>query len=162
MDLAYKKKSVVNWDPIDNTVLANEQVIDGKGWRSGAQVERKEISQWFFKITDYAERLISDLSELKGHWPDHVLTMQKNWIGKSEGVNVNFQLTQEIKGIQDVNIYTTRVDTLFGATAILLASDHPLSKACAEKSPDIESFNTQCARNDTSEASLETLEKAIL
>ena len=159
MGLAYKKKSIVNWDPIDQTVLANEQVIDGKGWRSGAQIERKEIPQWFFKITDYADRLLNDLDDLKGKWPEHVLTMQKNWIGKSIGTNVTFKLSSKCDNIDTLQIYTTRIDTLYGATALLIAPDHPVSKACGANKKEIAEFNNRCSKNDTSEASMETLKK---
>ncbi|MEC7885431.1 MAG: leucine--tRNA ligase [Pseudomonadota bacterium] len=123
--LVYKKKSLVNWDPVDKTVLANEQVIDGKGWRSGATVETKEISQWFLRITDFADELLEDLELLKDHWPDNVITMQKNWIGKSEGTIVNFD-----SDIGNLEIFTTRVDTLFGVTFLAASMNHESIKQC--------------------------------
>ena len=121
--LAYKKKGVVNWDPTDETVLANEQVIDGRGWRSGAPVEHREISQWFFRITDYAEELLRDLDGLTD-WPAQVITMQRNWIGRSEGAIIYFGIE---KSKQFLDIFTTRPDTLMGVTYIAIAPQHPLS-----------------------------------
>ena len=127
--LVYKKKAIVNWDPVDNTVLANEQVIDGKGWRSGAPVEKREIEQWFLKITDYAERLLSDLDKLD-HWPERVKVMQKNWIGKSEGVQLKFDVVDESgKTIDTIETFTTRPDTVYGITYLVLAVEHPSVKA---------------------------------
>ena len=118
--LAYKKNALVNWDPVDKTVLANEQVIDGKGWRTGATVEKKNLSQWFFKITHYAEELLNDLNELE-QWPDKVKTMQKNWIGKSIGAEINFKINELNKTLK---IFTTRPDTIYGATFIALSINH--------------------------------------
>ena len=120
--LAYKKDALVNWDPVDQTVLANEQVIDGKGWRTGADVEKKKLSQWFFKITDYAEELLTDLDKLD-LWPDKVKTMQKNWIGKSVGAEIKFKIAKENKHL---NIFTTRPDTIYGATFIAISVNHPI------------------------------------
>jgi leucyl-tRNA synthetase len=149
--LVYKKNSTVNWDPIDQTVLANEQVIDGKGWRSGAVVEKKEISQWFMKITDYAEELLYDLDGLKD-WPEQVKTMQKNWIGKSKGLEITFKNER-----QDLNVFTTRPDTLMGVTYVAIAAEHPLVKYATN--PDITAFVTECKTVQTNEANMETMEK---
>ena len=120
--LAYKKDAIVNWDPVDQTVLANEQVIDGKGWRTGATVKKKNLSQWFFKITDYAEELLTDLDKLT-LWPEKVKTMQKNWIGKSIGAEIKFQIADKNKYL---NIYTTRPDTIYGATFIAVSINHKI------------------------------------
>lgn len=152
--LAYKKMSVVNWDPVDQTVLANEQVIDGKGWRSGAAVERREISQWFIKITDYADELLQDIDRLEG-WPDAVKTMQRNWIGRSEGVEIDFYSDE----IGPVRCYTTRPDTLMGVTFIAVAAEHPLAKMAAKENPEIAGFVEQCKQVASAEAELEKLEK---
>ncbi|OSM00140.1 leucine--tRNA ligase [Magnetofaba australis] len=153
--LVYRKKSVVNWDPVDHTVLANEQVIDGCGWRSGAPVERKELSQWFFRITDYADELLADLDKLGG-WPETVRAMQANWIGKSHGVEFAFQL----EGYDDtLPVYTTRPDTLMGVTFCSIAAEHPLAKALAATNPDAAAFIKECQAAGTSEEALETQEK---
>lgn len=153
--LAYKKNSVVNWDPVDHTVLANEQVVDGKGWRSGAPVERREISQWFLRITDYAEELLNDLDTLTD-WPLQVKTMQRHWIGRSEGVLINFQIpTAEEK----ITVFTTRPDTLMGVTYIAIAAEHPLAKAQAKKSKKIASFIKKCQQVKVAEADIATQEK---
>jgi len=151
--LAYKKKGAVNWDPVDQTVLANEQVIDGKGWRSGATVERREIEQWFLKITDYAEELLENLETMDG-WPDAVRTMQRNWIGRSEGLEIDFPV-----GGETIRVFTTRPDTLFGVTFMALAPDHPLSLKEAERNPKLEAFIGECRSVGTAEAELATLEK---
>ena len=127
--LVYKKSSYVNWDPVEKCVLANEQVIEGKGWRSGAKVEKKLMAQWFLKITKYAKDLEESLKNLKS-WPDQVKTMQKNWIGKSKGLRINFSLDNKENNIE---VFTTRPDTLFGASFIALASEHPISKEYAKK-----------------------------
>ena len=124
--LVYRKESYVNWDPVDKTVLANEQVIDGKGWRSGAIVERKKLNQWFFKISDFSEELLNELEKLN-LWPDKVKIMQKNWIGKSFGCEINFKINGS-KNINSIKCYTTRPDTLFGFSFLALSVDHPLSK----------------------------------
>ena len=153
--LIYKKISTVNWDPIDQTVLANEQVIDGKGWRSGAVVEKKEIPQYFMKITEYAEELLNDLDSLEG-WPEQVKIMQKNWIGKSYGCEIEF----DIKGYADsVKIYTTRPDTLLGVTYIAIAAEHPLTSFIKKNNPTIEAFVNECTRGSVAEADLATAEK---
>ena len=152
--LAYKKMSVVNWDPVDQTVLANEQVIDGKGWRSGAAVERREISQWFIRITDYAEELLQDIDALEG-WPEAVKTMQRNWIGRSEGVEIDFASDD----IGPVRCYTTRPDTLMGVTFIAVAAEHPLAKMAARDNPELTAFIEQCKQVASAEAELEKLEK---
>jgi leucyl-tRNA synthetase len=151
--LVYKKEAEVNWDPIDQTVLANEQVIDGRGWRSGALVEKKKIPQWFIKITEYADELLSSLDDLDG-WPDSVKTMQRNWIGKSVGADVTFVSTHG-----DLEVFTTRPDTLMGVTYLAVAADHPLAIAAAESSQAIAQFREQCQQTSTAEADLETMEK---
>lgn len=153
--LVYRKNSIVNWDPVDNTVLANEQVIDGRGWRSGALVERREIPQWFLKITAYADELASDLEKLCG-WPDQVKTMQRNWIGRSEGVEVDFAVTGRDETLR---IYTTRIDTLWGATYLAIAPEHPLAKLAAENNADIAAFLKKCQHRKTAEADIATLDK---
>lgn len=153
--LVYRKNAVVNWDPVDQTVLANEQVVDGRGWRSGALVERREIPQWFIRITHYAEELLNELDNLE-QWPDAVKTMQRNWIGRSEGLEIEFQ----IEGDHDpVRVYTTRPDTLMGATYLAVAAEHPLSQAAAERSPEVAAFIEECTQNSVSEAAMETMEK---
>ena len=153
--LIYKKKTTVNWDPVDNTVLANEQVVDGRGWRSGAPIERREIPMYFMKITDYADELLSELDNLPG-WPESVRTMQRNWIGKSEGARIFLQ----IDGREDaVECWTTRPDTLFGATFCALAPEHPLSAECAKSDPKLAEFIADCRHLAVSEAALEKAEK---
>lgn len=153
-DLAYKKMAVVNWDPVEQTVLANEQVVDGRGWRSGALVERREIPQWFIRITAYAEELLDDIDKLDG-WPDSVRTMQRHWIGRSEGVEFSFDVENGSK----LAVYTTRPDTLMGVTYAAVAAEHPLAKEAAEGNPELAEFLEECKRTDTSEASMETMEK---
>lgn len=157
--LVYKKTAAVNWDPVDQTVLANEQVIDGRGWRSGALVERREIPQWFLKITDYAQELLDGLDSLDG-WGDNVKTMQRNWIGKSLGLEVNFKLkaTESIES-QDLFIFTTRPDTIMGVTYMAIAAEHPVAKKAAENNPELAAFIAECAQTGTAEATLETMEK---
>lgn len=153
--LVYKKNATVNWDPVDQTVLANEQVIDGRGWRSGALVERKEIPQWFIKITDYAEELLDDLDQLTD-WPEQVKTMQRNWIGRSQGVEMTFQ----VEGSDDsFDIYTTRPDTLMGVTYVALASQHPLSLDAAKNNPELAAFIEECKNSKTTEADMAAMEK---
>ncbi|MBK8970286.1 MAG: leucine--tRNA ligase [Hahellaceae bacterium] len=153
--LVYKKMATVNWDPVDETVLANEQVIDGKGWRSGATVERREIPQWFIKITDYADALLNDLDQLQG-WPEQVKTMQRNWIGRSVGV----ELTFGIKDSSDtLDVYTTRPDTLMGVTYVAIAAQHPLAQKAADRSPEIAAFVDSCKNTKTAEADIATMEK---
>jgi leucyl-tRNA synthetase len=151
--LVYKKTAVVNYDPVDQTVLANEQVIDGRGWRSGALVERREIPQWFVKITAYADELLQGLDTLDG-WPDAVKTMQRNWIGRSEGVEIHFKVNGET-----LPVYTTRPDTLMGVTYLAIASEHPLAHQAARNNPHLESFIKECAQTGVAEATLETMEK---
>ena len=153
--LVYRKESWVNWDPVENTVLANEQVIDGKGWRSGAPVERRQLSQWFLAITRYADELLDALSTLE-RWPERVRLMQENWIGRSEGARVHFAL----KGRADkLEIYTTRPDTLFGASFCAISANHPLAQELAKDDPALQSFVAECNKTGTSEAAIETAEK---
>ncbi len=156
--LVYKKMATVNWDPVDQTVLANEQVINGRGWRSNALVERKDIPQWFIKITAYADELLEDLDKLEG-WPEKVKTMQRNWIGKSEGVEIDFELVKPKTDIKNFKIYTTRPDTLMGVTYMALAAEHPLAKQQAENNQEIAAFLTECKSNAVAEAEMATLEK---
>ncbi|MCC7414089.1 MAG: leucine--tRNA ligase [Gammaproteobacteria bacterium] len=153
--LAYKKLAEVNWDPVDQTVLANEQVIDGRGWRSGAPVERREIPQWFLKITDYADELLGDLDELTG-WPDSVRTMQRNWIGRSDGVEVDFALDGRDDALR---VYTTRPDTICGATFMAVAANHPLALEVARHDARVASFVEECRHGSTSAVAVETTEK---
>ncbi|MGD9668702.1 MAG: leucine--tRNA ligase [Hyphomicrobiaceae bacterium] len=158
--LAYRRSAKVNWDPVDMTVLANEQVIDGRGWRSGALVEQRELTQWFFKITQYAEELLEALSTLD-RWPEKVRLMQANWIGRSEGLLVRWALEKGTApaGHDELQVYTTRPDTLFGASFLAVAADHPLARAAAENNPDLAAFCEECRRMGTSVADLETAEK---
>jgi len=158
--LAYRKSSKVNWDPVDHTVLANEQVIDGRGWRSGALVEQRELTQWFFKITEYADELLEALQTLD-KWPEKVRLMQANWIGRSQGMLVRFGLDKKTapEGQGEVEVYTTRPDTLFGASFVALSPDHPLAKAAAAKNADLAVFCDECRHMGTSVADLETAEK---
>lgn len=153
--LAYRKESVVNWDPIDNTVLANEQVIDGKGWRTGAPVERKKLNQWFLKITDYADELLNDLDTLE-RWPEKVRIMQKNWIGKSEGVTFTLNIKDSDLSF---DVYTTRPDTIFGVSFAALSLDHPLTAKLVEGKEGFEAFKKACEAVGTSEAAIEQAEK---
>src|SRR3984957_14806520 len=163
--LVARKKSKVNWDPVDHTVLANEQVIDGPGWRSGAIVEQRELTQWFLKITDYSEDLLEALDGLD-RWPEKVRLTQRNWIGRAEGMLVRFaivpsfapEVTREA-GAQELEIYTTRPDTLFGAKFMALAPDHPLAAAAARHDPKLQAFIEECKRVGTSLAAIETAEK---
>ncbi|RKZ45386.1 MAG: leucine--tRNA ligase [Gammaproteobacteria bacterium] len=152
--LVYKKTAPVNWDPVDNTVLANEQVIDGRGWRSGALVERREIPQWFLKITAFAEELLQGLDKLEGTWPDAVRKMQRQWIGRSEGVEIQFKV-----GNEDLKVFTTRPDTLMGATYVAVAAEHSLALEAAKNNPQLIDFIKECGKKDTAEATLETMEK---
>tara|TARA_B110000438_G_scaffold38480_1_gene38251 strand:+ start:2248 stop:4692 length:2445 start_codon:yes stop_codon:yes gene_type:complete len=153
--LVYRKNSIVNWDPVDQTVLANEQVIDGRGWRSDALVERREIPQWFMKITAYAEELLESLDELDG-WPESVKTMQRNWIGKSEGIEFAFPL--EFKN-SSLTVFTTRPDTLMGVTYMAVAAEHPLALKAAKQDTKIADFLEECKNNQSAEAMMETMEK---
>src|SRR5690554_929408 len=153
--LVYKKEAEVNWDPVDQTVLANEQVVDGRGWRSGALVERRKIPQWFIRITAYARELLDDLDKLED-WPDEVRTMQANWIGRSEGVELVF----EVAGRQDsLTVYTTRPDTLMGATYVAVAPQHPLALAAAETNPELADFIAEQSNVKVAEADMATMEK---
>jgi leucyl-tRNA synthetase len=154
--LVYRAEADVNWDPVDHTVLANEQVIEGRGWRSGALVERKKLSQWFFKITAYSEDLLAALDTLE-RWPDKVRLMQKNWIGRSEGLRVRFAVAGDEK--DGIEIFTTRPDTLFGASFLAISPDHPLSAKLATLRADVRDFIEDCHRTGTSEAAIETAEK---
>ncbi len=153
--LVYRKNSIVNWDPVDQTVLANEQVIDGRGWRSHALVERREIPQWFMKITDYADELLDELDRMPG-WPNSVKTMQRNWIGRSEGVELSFEVAGEDELL---TVYTTRPDTLMGVTYMAVAAEHPLARKSAASNPDVAAFIDECKTMDAQEATLETMEK---
>ncbi|HET6633058.1 MAG TPA: leucine--tRNA ligase [Rhodanobacteraceae bacterium] len=155
--LAYRKNAVVNWDPVDQTVLANEQVVDGRGWRSGAVVEKRAIPQWFLKITDYAQQLLDGLDHLPG-WPEAVKTMQRNWIGRSEGLEVHFALEGE-PDAEPLTVFTTRPDTLMGVTFLSIAAEHPLARRAAEKRPELAEFIEGLKRGGVSEAELETQEK---
>ena len=152
--LVYKKKAVVNWDPIDQTVLANEQVVDGCGWRSGAPVEKKEISQWYMKITNYADELLADIQKLDG-WPDAVKMMQTNWIGKSVGLDIEFKLNNATS----ITVYTTRPDTLYGVTYLAIAAEHPLARESGKKDKQVQKFLDECKKMETAEAAIETMEK---
>ncbi len=158
--LVERKQSKVNWDPVDHTVLANEQVIDGRGWRSGAVVEQRELTQWFFKISDYSEDLLNALDTLD-RWPEKVRLMQKNWIGRSEGLLVRFMLDPATAPNKEseLEIFTTRPDTLFGAKFLALSPDHPLAAAAAAKNPQLAEFIEQCRRMGTSQAAIDTAEK---
>jgi len=159
--LAYRKEAWANWDPQEQTVLSNEQVIDGKGWRSGAIVERKKLPQWFFKITNYADELIDSLEKLK-NWPNQVKIMQNNWIGRSKGLKLSFAIKNYIKlnlNIKTIDIYTTRPDTIFGASFIAIAPDHPLSKSVAKNNNNLKSFINECNKIGTSEEAIEKIEK---
>ena len=156
--LAYKKVSAVNWCPKDATVLANEQVIEGCCWRCDTPVERREIPQWFIRITDYAEELLNDLDKLE-HWPEQVKTMQRNWIGKSRGIEMSFPLAAPLAGIPEVPIYTTRPDTLLGVTYLAIAGEHPLAKALAEGRPELADFIADCRRSSVAEADMATMAK---
>ena len=157
--LAYRKESWVNWDPVENTVLANEQVVDGCGWRSGAPVERRLLSQWFLKITDFADELLAAIGDLD-RWPDRVRLMQQNWIGKSEGARVRFLIDGKSPIDADhIEVFTTRPDTLFGASFLAIAANHPVALAIGENVPAAADFITECAKLGTSEAAVETAEK---
>ncbi len=153
--LAYRAKALVNWDPVDQTVLANEQVIDGRGWRSGAPVEKREIEQWSVRVTDYAEELLRALDTLDG-WPEQVRTMQRNWIGRSEGVYMEFGIAGSDERL---GIYTTRPDTLMGVTYVAVAAEHPLARRATESDPSVAAFVEECRHGGVSEAEIETMEK---
>jgi len=153
--LVYRKESAVNWDPVDMTVLANEQVIDGKGWRSGAPVERRKLSQWFLKITDFADELLTGLETLD-KWPDKVRLMQENWIGKSQGLKCTFRFPG---GTDGIDVFTTRPDTMFGASFVAIAADHPVAQKLAANAPDLQAFIDECRKGGTTAADIETAEK---
>ncbi|HVT32633.1 MAG TPA: leucine--tRNA ligase [Rhodanobacteraceae bacterium] len=153
--LAYRKQAVVNWDPVDQTVLANEQVVDGRGWRTGAIVEKREIPQWFLKITAYADELLEGLDRMPG-WPDAVKIMQRNWIGRSEGLEIDFAVKGETEPLR---IFTTRPDTLMGATYLAIAAEHPLAQKAAKEKPLVAAFVEECRHGGTAEADIETQEK---
>ncbi|MDO4694460.1 MAG: leucine--tRNA ligase [Eikenella sp.] len=159
----YRKLGTVNWDPVDQTVLANEQVIDGRGWRSGALIEKREIPMYYFRITDYAEQLLADLDDLD--WPEQVKTMQRNWIGKSRGMQVRFQVAEDSKkGLggeyaEYLQVYTTRPDTLLGATYVAVAAEHPLATAAAADNPELQAFIAECKSGSMAEADMATMEK---
>lgn len=155
--LVYRKNAVVNWDPEDQTVLANEQVVDGRGWRSGAVVERREMAQWFLKITDYAKELLDDLDDMPG-WPESVKSMQRNWIGRSEGAEIDF--VTEHDPADKLTVFTTRPDTLMGATYVAVAAEHHLAALAAERDATVAAFIEECKKNTTAEADMATMEKA--
>jgi leucyl-tRNA synthetase len=156
--LVYRKESEVNWDPVDMTVLANEQVIDGKGWRSGAAVERRKLAQWFLRITQFADELLDGLATLD-QWPDKVRLMQENWIGKSRGLQFRFRLAEPVGDTADVEVFTTRPDTIFGASFVAVAVDHPIAQAIAADDPKAADFIAECRAGGTSAAEIETAEK---
>ena len=156
--LVSRKVSRVNWDPVDQTVLANEQVIDGRGWRSGAAVEQRELAQWFFRITDFAQDLLEAIDGLE-RWPDKVRLMQRNWIGRSEGLHMSFALDGAPEGFERLEVFTTRPDTMRGATFAAIAAEHPLAKALAAKDPQVAEFARRCAAIGTSQEAIETAEK---
>ena len=155
--LVYRKNAVVNWDPEDQTVLANEQVVDGRGWRSGAVVERREMAQWFLKITDYAKELLDDLDDMPG-WPESVKSMQRNWIGRSEGAEIDF--VKEHDPADKLTVFTTRPDTLMGATYVAVAAEHPMAALAAQSDEAVAAFIEECKKNTTAEADMATMEKA--
>jgi leucyl-tRNA synthetase len=156
--MAYRKNAVVNWDPVDQTVLANEQVVDGKGWRSGAVVEKREIPQWFLKITDYAQELLDGLDTLPG-WPEAVKIMQRNWLGRSEGLEIRFDVNDDDTAVEPITVFTTRPDTLMGVTFLSIAAEHPLAHHAAQSRPLLKEFIADLRRGGVSEAELETQEK---
>jgi leucyl-tRNA synthetase len=159
--LVYRKDSVVNWDPVDNTVLANEQVVDGRGWRSGAIVEKRKLNQWFLRITDYADDLIEGLKELEGRWPDKVRLMQENWIGRSKGLQMTWRWAGRAPEAapDGLEIYTTRPDTLFGASFMGIAPDHPVARALAETNAEAAAFIAECRKGGSTQAEIEQAEK---
>ncbi|MCR7172953.1 class I tRNA ligase family protein, partial [Pseudomonas aeruginosa] len=155
----YRKNGTVNWDPVDQTVLANEQVIDGRGWRSGALIEKREIPMYYFKITAYAEELLESLDNLPG-WPEQVKTMQRNWIGKSRGMEIGFPYDQASIGhAGQLKVFTTRPDTLMGATYVAVAAEHPLATQAAQNDPQLQAFIDECKRGGVAEADIATQEK---
>ena len=156
--VAYRKTATVNWDPVDQTVLANEQVVDGMGWRSGAPVERREMDQWFMRITDYAEELLTSLDELPG-WPESVKSMQRNWIGRSRGVEVDFSISDSTNSDDSLKVFTTRPDTLLGVTYLAVAPEHPIANEVAQENSEVAKFIRECQSNSTAEADFATMEK---
>ncbi|WP_062015319.1 leucine--tRNA ligase [Aureimonas sp. AU4] len=156
--LAYRRSAKVNWDPVDMTVLANEQVIDGRGWRSGALVEQRELTQWFFRITKYADDLLAALDDLPG-WPEKVRVMQRNWIGRSDGLSFAFGLKGAPEGFTSLPVFTTRADTMYGPTFAAISPDHPLARRLAESDPKVAAFIEECHRLGTSQAEIDTAEK---
>ena len=154
--IAYRRESEVNWDPVDETVLANEQVIDGRGWRSGALVERRRIPQWFLRITDYADELLDELDNID--WPDAVKTMQRNWIGRSVGTEIDFEIADE-PDLDPLRVFTTRPDTIYGTTFMAVAADHPLATKVAKSDSKVAAFIEECRHGGTSEAEIETVDK---
>ena len=154
--LVYRKENYVNWDPVDQTVLANEQVIDGKGWRSGIQVERKKLNQWFFNISKFSEQLLNGLDDLP-EWPSKVKTMQKNWIGKSFGCEIDFKVEGDLP-VKNIKCFTTRPDTLFGFSFLALSVDHPISKHF-ENNLEFQKFKNECSKTGTTEESIAQAEK---
>jgi leucyl-tRNA synthetase len=156
--MVYKKTSAVNWCPVDETVLANEQVIDGCCWRCDTQVQRKEIPQWFIKITSYADQLLDDLDQLDG-WPEQVKTMQRNWIGRSQGVQMRFDLETPVADMDSFEVYTTRPDTLMGVTYVSLAAEHPIALEVAKNNPELANFISECRNSSVAEADMATMEK---
>ena len=157
--LIYRKLSTVNWDPVDQTVLANEQVENGRGWRSGALVEKRDIPMYYFRITDYAQELLDDLDQLKDGWPQQVLTMQRNWIGRSQGMDIHFPSAQPESYADDLTVYTTRGDTLMGATYVAVAAEHPMAMKAAESNSALKAFIEECRMGSVAEADLATTEK---
>src|SRR5688572_26412598 len=158
--LVYRKEGVVNWDPVDQTVLANEQVVDGRGWRSGAVVEKRRLDQWFLRITDYADALLEGLRSLE-RWPDKVRLMQENWIGRSKGLRLSFRFAGQAPASFEagLEVYTTRPDTLYGASFVGIAPDHPLAEQLAAADPKVAAFVAECRRGGASEAEIDTAEK---
>ncbi len=157
--IIYKKVGTVNWDPVDQTVLANEQVIDGRGWRSDALVEKREIPMYYFKITAYADELLTSLDDMPG-WPEQVKTMQRNWIGKSFGADILFDYDLDSVGIDgQLKVYTTRPDTLMGATYVAVAAEHPLAQRAAADNPELTAFIAECKAGSVAEADMATMEK---
>lgn len=157
--LIYRKLSTVNWDPVDQTVLANEQVENGRGWRSGALVEKRDIPMYYFRITDYAQELLDDLDTLKDGWPQQVLTMQRNWIGRSQGMEITFPSANPEVYADDLTVYTTRGDTLMGVTYVAVAAEHPMALKAAETNPELAAFIEECRMGSVAEADLATAEK---
>ncbi|EPF70097.1 leucyl-tRNA synthetase [Acinetobacter rudis CIP 110305] len=157
--LIYRKLSTVNWDPVDQTVLANEQVENGRGWRSGALVEKRDIPMYYFRITDYAQELLDDLDQLQAGWPQQVLTMQRNWIGRSQGMEIQFPSAQPDVYADKLTVYTTRGDTLMGASYVAVAAEHPLALKAAENNPELQAFIEECRMGSVAEADLAVAEK---